>query len=303
MEKYSKIIFLGFLFSCFSTLIIGSGSRRVPRQQQYMPVYYNNTDQNDRYYDKDGKFKPVTTIAGESLLIGVGNGIDRTTQDTISDGFSFIPSFLKRVGILTTVFIYKLAYGSRGLNSEVLGYDFEAINKVVDPYTKKTYGSNDRVKRMTEIDQAMNNDVKDKNWEKIQEKIIRIISNLESTLTKSLPCYNPKYSNVGIARRSLANLVYLFSTQDNEQISRGILSTLRDLKELKEYVSDFKSQKEVEQNTDNIKTWLNIVLLDIRQLMSLVNGDEMNKVSFSTPARPTLQGSSGLSELLAGVGG
>jgi hypothetical protein len=225
--------------------------------------------QGDHY----GQFNNLQDLTAYAMRDGAGRAISDTTRTTIGHGIAFIPSLIKNFGLMWGAFLYKLLYGSRGLSQASLKLISVEISRVVQPLTTKSYVSTDRVKRMNDIAQDMNNETQDENWERMKAKTIKVIDAAHSMLMTSLPCYDNKFIVSNGLSKLLARCAQTFSSLDTQQISRMITTTCNDLTTLKYYISQSKSLKDVELNTNHIKSWLALNLGNLEQLSALIEGE------------------------------
>jgi hypothetical protein len=223
--------------------------------------------------DHYGQFNTLQDLATHAMRDGAGRAISDTTRTTIGHGIAFIPSLIKNFGLMWGAFLYKLLYGSRGLSQASLKLISDEISRVVQPLTTKSYVSTDRVKRMNDIAQDMNNETHDDNWERMKIKTIKVIDAAHSMLMTSLPCYDNKFIVSNGLSKLLARCAQTFSSLDTQQISRMITTTCTDLTTLKDYINQCKSLKDVELNNTYIKSWLVLILGNLEQLSALIEGE------------------------------
>jgi len=275
--RYSFMIVAGYIVLNAKNIAAQHQEFQMPPQfAQFfnggIPFGYNG-GYNAGYDPRTGRKLSYAEIAKRSIEDGAARAISDTTRITVSNGISFVPSLIKSFGLMWGAFFYRLLYGSRGLTSGSLRLLGEEINRAVHRYTVKSYASNDRVQRLNAIGQELGGDVRDTHWEQYKTKIKRAIDAAQAALMNSLPCYDSKFSTSGYLGKMIARCAQSFSSQDNEQISRLIVTTHSDLETLKNYITSFKSLKEVEQNIEHIKAWLTWTLGDLEQLGSLLDGE------------------------------
>lgn len=275
--RFSFMIIAGYIFLNAQNIAAQQQEFQMPPQfAQFfnggIPFSYN-AGFSAGYDPRSGRKLSYAEIAKRSIEDGAARAISDTTRATVSTGISFVPSLIKRFGLMWGSFFYRLLYGSRGLTPASLKLLGEEINRAVQRYTVKSYASNDRVQRLNSIGQELGGDVRDIHWEQYKAKIKGAIDAAQAALMNSLPCYDSKFSKSGYLSKMIARCAQSFSSQDNEQISRLIVTTHTDLETLKNYITGFKSLKEVEQNIEHVKAWLHWTLGDLEQLGALLDGE------------------------------
>lgn len=259
------------------------------------PNYSGNNRQYDWENSVTNNFK---TLGGAGVGRAISNGIEKS----ISELIYVVPNTIKFLYTAFTVRAAKIVTGSLGVTSKSVLILSNDINTKFNQFCFTKAAMQDRIKRAADIAIVTDENAVDVHWQTTQKYLNMSLDTACNYLKANIGSYdkthefvsfNPKLKkrSVTMWRRLLISLMHKFSIKNDDVIFNYMKQSIFDIESLKNYINSCKSYKDVENNADHIKKWVNALCGDLNSIASELDG-EIGKINIAmkSPSNASMGG-------------
>lgn len=219
----------------------------------------------------------------DAIKQGLLSSIAKTLNTTSANTLGAVPEAVKKINSMIAGYIYKVAYGSRGLTWNSLALMNNRICTLVGPLTQVSLGSFTKKKRAQFIEQEDSNEdelVVDEYWKAIQVNLIKELEHIKVNLNRVLPCYSLNHYNIQYQsgfRNKIAYILHALSLTDNNQVAYYINKNMHYITLMIEFFKKAQSLEDVQQKHEELKRWISWTHESFQHIARLLESDNTEK--------------------------
>lgn len=260
---------------------------------------------NNRQWDYD---KPIPENLKNLSGSGLGRAVSNAIEKSFGELISVVPNTIKALYSAITVRAAKIITGSLGVTSKSVLIFSNDINTKFNQFCFTKQAMQDRAKRAADIAVTTDETAVDTHWQITQKYLNMSLDTACNYLKANIGSYdkshefvtlnikNKKYA-VAKWRKILISLMHKLSIKNDEVIFNYMKQAIFDIESLKNYLNSCKSYKDMENNVDHVKKWVNALCGDLNSIASELDGNISTiTIAMKTPSN-TAGGGSGLNRL------